>query len=401
MSNNPTTNRLFIPALGILSAMIAMAMDMYLPSLPAIARDLQADYGLVQQTLSVFLLGIAFSQIFYGPLSDRFGRRWVLFAGVVIFTLVSAACSWATNIDQLIYLRLLQSLGAGAGSVIVAAIVRDLYQGPQAAKMMSYVVVVMMVVPLLAPILGGYVLIWFGWRAIFMVLVLLGLFCVLAILTTVPETLSAQHRQSLRLGSVLSNYWRILTHREAMGFNLCSAFAYGCLFAFITGSPYVYIEYFAVPPQYYGYLFGGNIVLVITCTYLNGHLLGRFSSQRLLLVAVTVQLLAAAGLMLVSFFQVGGIAATLVFIAICVGVIGIISANSTSAMLSYFSTATGTASGLLSVCRFGIAGVAAAAVGYLHDGSNLVMPGVMLVCVLISFAALVLLGKARFSREPS
>lgn len=392
----PKTSRLFIPALGMLSALVAMAMDMYLPSLPNIAKDLQADYGLVQQTLSVFLIGIAFSQIFYGPISDRFGRRWVLFVGVSIFGLVSAFCAQATDIHQLIYLRWLQALGAGAGSVIVAAIVRDLYQGQQAARVMSYVIVVMMVVPLLAPLIGGYVLIWFGWRAIFWLLLLLGVICAWTVFAVVPETNLPANRQSLSLVNVLGNYRHILTHPKAMGFNLCSAFSYGCLFAFISGSPYLYIEYFGISPQYYGYLFGCNIVLTISCAFLNSHLINRFSSQSLLLAAVFIQVAACLCLMLISFFQLGGVIGTLIPIVLCVGMIGMISANSTALMLSYFATASGTASGVLSVSRFGIAGIASAAVGYLHDGSNRVMPAVMLFCVLVSLAALTLLAGVRW-----
>ena len=396
MSQN---SRFFIPALGMLSALVAMAMDMYLPSLPQIAKDLEADFGLVQQTLSVFLIGIAFSQIFYGPISDRFGRRWVLFTGVSVFGLVSAFCAQSTNIDQLIHLRWLQALGAGAGSVIVAAIVRDLYQGQQAARVMSYVIMVMMVVPLLAPLIGGYVLIWLGWRAIFWLLVCLGFICAWTVVAIIPETNPPERRQSLSLGRVLSNYRHILSHSKAMGFNLCSAFSYGCLFAFISGSPYLYIEYFGISPEFYGYLFGCNIVLTMICAYLNSQLIGRFSSQSLLLGSVLVQVVACSCLMLISLFHFGGVVGTLIPIILCVGMIGMISANATASMLSYFTIATGTASGVLSVSRFGIAGIASAAVGFLHDGSNLVMPGVMLFCVLVSLGALVLLAGVRSSRQ--
>lgn len=393
--SKPLQQKLFIPALGMLSALVAMAMDMYLPGLPEIAADLQADFGLVQQTLSIFLAGIAFSQIFYGPLSDRLGRRRVLLVGVILFGVFSAFCALAGSIEQLVTQRWLQALGAGAGSVIVAAIVRDCYQGEQAAKVMSYVIMVMMVVPLIAPLIGGYVLVGFGWRAIFWVLAGLGLFCAGAVLWVVPETHPLERRESLQLRNVLANYRFILSHRRAMGFNLCAAFSYGCLFAFISGSPFVYIEYFGVAPEHYGYLFGANVTLTIICAYLNSQLMHRIGSQRLLFVGICVQLTACLLLLLVSWMQWGGLWATVLPIVLCIGMIGMVSANSTAAMLSFFNKATGTASGVLSISRFAVAGLASAAVGYRHDGSNVVMPAVMLACMLLSFLSLTLIARQR------
>lgn len=394
-------SRLLIFMLGILSALVAMAMDMYLPSMPAIAKDLSADFGKVQQTLSVFLVGIAFSQFFYGPLSDRFGRRPVLMAGLAIFSVTSFLCTLVTDIDQLISVRLLQSLGAGAGSVIVAAIVRDLYQREQAARVMSYVVMVMMVVPLIAPIVGGYILLWFGWRGVFWLLTLLGLVGIAGVLTSIPESLPSNNRQSLAIGAVLRSYREIVCHREAMGYALCSAFAYGCLFAFISGSPFVYIEYFGVSAQYYGYLFGCNIVVAIAISYLNSHLLKYFSSPVLLFVAVLIQLSAGAVLLLVSIFELGGVVGTVIPILACVGLIATVNANSTTSTLAYFPHLSGTASGVLGVSRFAIAGLASGAVGLLHDGSNLIMPAVMLICTLIAILCLVLLARVRSFRMSS
>jgi len=385
------SSRLLIPVLGILSALVAMALDMYLPALPQIAEDLQADHGLVQQSVSVFLVGIACSQLFYGPLSDRFGRQRLLLAGTLIFTVASALCMSVSNVNQLISLRLLQAVGAGAGGVMVATIVRDLYQGEQAARAMSYVVGVMMIVPLLAPIVGGYVLAWFGWRANFAVLVFLGAICTTAVLLVVPETLPPQYRRSLAWSSISSAYAGVLRDKRAMGFNLSASFSYGCLFSFAAGSPYVYIEYFGVPAQHFGYLFGCNIIAALAGSILNARLVGRFSSQALLMTAVSIQLLGAALLMLSSYIEVGGVLTIVIPAMITVGMAAAINANSTAIILSRFPQVAGTASGVVSVSRFGIAGIASGAVGYFHNGTILVMPAVMLSCSLISFTALVLI----------
>lgn len=395
--SSPRNPRLIL-ILGVLSALVAMAMDMYLPALPAIAEDLSADYGKVQQTLSVFLVGIAFSQFFYGPLSDRFGRRPVLIGGLLIFSVTSFLCAQVTDIDQLISIRLLQSLGAGAGSVIVTAIVLDLYRREQAARVMSYVVMVMMVVPLVAPIAGGYIQLWFGWRGVFWVLTLLGLVGIAGVFTSIPETLASTNRRSIAVGAVLRSYREILGHREAMGYALCSAFGYGCLFAFISGSPFVYIEYFGVPAQHYGFIFACNVFMGITVSYLNGHLLKYFSSPALLLAYLLIQLSAVVTLILVSIFDIGGVVGTVIPLVACIGSVSGVSANSTASTLSYFPHSSGTASGVLGVSRFALASLASAAVGVFHNGSNVIMPAVMLVCVLTAILCLTLIAGVRSLR---
>jgi len=176
-----------------------------------------------------------------------------------------------------------------------------------------------------------------------------------------------------------------------MGFNLSASFSYGCLFSFAAGSPYVYIEYFGVPAQHFGYLFGCNIIAALAGSILNARLVGRFSSQALLMTAVSIQLLGAALLMLSSYIEVGGVLTIVIPAMITVGMAAAINANSTAIILSRFPQVAGTASGVVSVSRFGIAGIASGAVGYFHNGTILVMPAVMLSCSLISFTALVLI----------
>ena len=180
-----------------------------------------------------------------------------------------------------------------------------------------------------------------------------------------------------------------------MGMNLCAAFGYGGLFAFISGSPYLYIEYFGVDPENYGYLFGCTIAMVLAVSYLNSRWVGRFNSQSLLLWGVLVQLIFVLCLILVSWFKWGGLVATVVSIIPCVGMIGLISANTTASALSYFPSASGTAAGVLGISRFSAAALASAAVGVFHNDSNLVMPIVMVVCILFSFAALTCIARVR------
>jgi len=384
-----TPLRLII-TLGLLSGLVAAAVDMYLPAMPALAQALNSDIGAVQQTLAMFLLGAAVSQAIFGPLADRFGRRPVLLVGMALFALASLLCTQVVSVEQLIVLRLAQALGAAAGNVVVQALIRDLYEHDEAARMLSFVMGVMTVIPLLAPAVGGYLLVWAGWQSIFWCLSLFGLLAVLLVYFAVPETLPVEKRQPLHPAHLLRAYWHIVSHRDAMAYNLCGGFVFATMFAFITASPFVYIEYFGVEPQYFGYLFGANIVLMMGCNYLNGRWVKRLGSQRLLRMGISIHVIAAAFLLLNSFTGMAGLAGVVVPCVVTVGVLGLVASNSTSAALSCFDSHGGKASGVLGVTRMGLGAVSGAVVGLLHNGSILVMATVMLVCAILAWLSLML-----------
>lgn len=376
---------------GLLSGLVAASIDMYLPAMPALAKSLGSTTGYVQQTLSMFLLGAALSQAIIGPLSDRFGRRIVLLVGMVVFAIASLLCTQVTNVDQLIILRLCQALGAAAGNVVIQALIRDLYEREEAARMMSFVIMVMTVIPLLAPAVGGYLLILAGWQAIFWCLALFGLVAVLMVFYLVPETLPVEKRQSLRPGHLLRAYWHIVSHRQAMGYNLCGGFVFATMFAFITGSPFVYIEYFGVEPQYFGYLFGANILLMMCCNYLNARWLKWLGSGQLLRIGIAIHVIAAIFLLLNSLTGWLGLIGVVVPCVLTVGVLGLVASNSTSAALACFDSHGGTASGVLGITRMGLGGLSGGLVGLLHNGSIVVMATVMLLSALLAWLSLVLL----------
>lgn len=377
-----------IITLGLLSGLVAASVDMYLPAMPALAKALGSDIGVVQQTLSMFLLGAAASQILVGPLSDRFGRRPVLLMGIALFALASLLCTQVITVEQLIVLRLAQALGAAAGNVVVQALIRDLYEREDAARMLSFVMGVMTVIPLLAPAVGGYLLVWAGWQSIFWCLSLFGFLAVLLVFFSVPETLPTAQRQSLNPASLIRAYGAILKNRNAMAYNLCGGFVFATMFAFISGSPFVYIEYFGVPPQYFGYLFGANIVLMMCCNYFNARWLKRLGSERLLRIGIGIHVIAAGFLLLNSWTGMGGLAGVVVPCIICVGILGLVASNSTSAALACFDSHGGKASGVLGMTRMGLGALSGAVVGLLHNGSILVMAAVMLVCALLAWLIL-------------
>lgn len=384
-----TPLRLII-TLGLLSGLVAAAIDMYLPAIPALAEALNSDIGSVQQTLSMFLLGAAVSQAIVGPLSDRFGRRPLLLGGMALFALASLLCAQAVTVEQLIVLRLAQALGAAAGNVVVQALIRDLYGREDAARILSFVIAVMTIIPLLAPAVGGYLLVWAGWQSIFWCLALLGFVALLLVFYTLPETLPVEQRQRLHPTPLIRAYWHILSHRNAMAYNLCGGFVFATMFAFISGSPFVYIEYFGVEPQYFGYLFGANIVLMMCCNYLNARWLKWLGSEQLLRIGIRIHVAAAALLLLTSLTGMGGLVGVVVPCIVTVGVLGLVASNSTSAALACFTSHGGTASGVLGITRMGLGAVSGAVVGFLHNGSILVMTTVMLVCALLAWLSLML-----------
>ena len=231
--------------LGALSGLTPLSVDMYLPAIPTIAQDLQVSIETVQLTVSTFLAGFALGQLFYGPLADSLGRKPVMLFGLGVFVLASIGCVLANSLPLLLACRLLQALGGAAGSVVVNALLRDLFRDDEFVRAMTLVILTMTLAPLVAPLLGG-ALLHIGWRAIFVLLVVLGSLVWGVVAWRLPETLRPELRQPLRPASVLANYGHVLRHRRAMGSLLASTFASAGLFAFISGSPYVYITYFCV-----------------------------------------------------------------------------------------------------------------------------------------------------------
>ncbi len=257
----------------LLSALVAfgpLSIDMYLPSLPAIAADLGASDAQVQRSISGFLVGFCVGMLFYGPLSDRFGRRPVLLAGIALYLFSSLACALADSAGQLVLLRVLQALGGGAASVLARAMVRDLYPLGEAARMLALMHMVTMLAPLAAPLLGGYLMLWAGWRALFVVLALFAGLCLLAV-WRVAESHPPERRGG-SLAQAFLAYGRLLGDRRALGYVLCMGLAFAGMFAYISAAPFVFIEHFGVRAERFGWFFGLNILGVMLATWCSARL---------------------------------------------------------------------------------------------------------------------------------
>ena len=379
--------------LGALAGLTPLSVDMYLPAIPSIAADLGARVEAVQLTISTFLIGFAIGQMFYGPLADSFGRKPVILFGLALFTLASVGCLLADNLPFLLFFRLLQAIGGAAGAVVVNALLRDLFQGEEVVRAMTLVILTSTLAPLVAPLLGGVLLHW-GWTSIFGVLVVLGGLLWLAILTLLPETLNAEHRQPLRWRTVLSNYGLVLRHRKAMAGILASALVSGGMFAFISGSPYVYIQYFGVSPQHYGLLFGLNVLFLMVVTYLNGRLVKRVGMLPMLRIGLGLMGLASLVLLFNGLLGWGGLWSIVIPVSCYVSQLGLIGANATSHALGFFPANAGTASALAGTLRFGIGALAGLVVNSFTATSPLPMAAVMASCGLLALVVYVGWGRS-------
>jgi DHA1 family bicyclomycin/chloramphenicol resistance-like MFS transporter len=359
---------------------------MYLPALPAIAADLQAPYAAVQQSLSAFVLGLAAGQLLFGPLSDRVGRRPILALGLSLYVIASGALALAQDVPELVLLRLLQALGGAAGVVLARAIVRDLYQGVEAARALALVMLVTGTAPLLAPLIGGWLLALADWRAIFWLLAGFGALILAASRRVLPET-----RRGKGTGGLGPALLRPLAERETLGFMLAGGFAFAGMFAYIAATPFVYIELFGVSPQRYGLLFGLNVVGIMTGSFASARLVGRLGVRRLLGFGTAVIALAGLALLIITTQASPGLVPIVVALFCYVGMMGLIGANAVAGALERWPEIAGSVSALLGATQFGFGALAGVVVGLLHDGSAAPMGIVIGSCGVAALAARLLL----------
>lgn len=373
--------------LGALTAFAPLSIDMYLPALPSIGRSLGATASQVQMTLATFFVGLAAGQAIYGPITDRFGRKPPLFFSLTLFALASAGCALAASIDWLVWLRLLQALGAAAGMVVARAMVRDLFPPKEVAQVYSSLMLVIGLAPILAPLIGSQVLLVADWRAIFWALAAFGLLSLLVVTFRLQESHHPPPGARLRVRSALLGYGRLLVDRVYLGYALCGGLSLGGMFAYIAGSPFVVIELHGLSSTDYGWIFGANAVGLIGASQVNRLLLRRLDSDRVLGI-VTACLAVAAGLLaLVGVTGWGGLPAILGTLFLYTASVGLILPNASAlAMIPHGRTA-GSAAALLGTLQFALGAVAALGVGALEDGSAAPMALGVGACGLLSFCA--------------
>jgi MFS transporter, DHA1 family, multidrug resistance protein len=377
--------------LGVLTAFGPLSIDMYLPALPTIARDFGTDAARVQQTLAIFFVGLALGQLLYGPLSDRLGRRGPLLFGCALYALACIGCALAPSVQSLIVLRFAQAFGACAGIVIANSIVRDLFDQHESARMYSFLMLVMGLAPITAPFIGGQILLFFGWRAIFLLLSGYGLLCLGIVLFGLKETLPPERRTTTGIGAAVLTYGSLLVDKHFMGYALAGGLAAAAMFTYIAGSPFVFIELNGVPPEQFGLLFGANALGLIMAAQFNRWLLRRFQSVQILMVALAVTAASGLLLLLVTATGAGGFPAMLVLLFFCIASTGLVRPNSTAAAMAPYGQRAGSAAALLGGVQFGLGAGAGTLVSLLHNDTALPMAGVIALCAVAAFVFLQLM----------
>jgi DHA1 family bicyclomycin/chloramphenicol resistance-like MFS transporter len=377
------------PPIAILIAITAigpLALNIFLPSLPGLVSVFHTDYGTVQLALTLYLVGIAGGQLIYGPLSDRFGRRPVLLAGLAVFVTGSLMAALAGSIGMLIAGRIVQAVGGCTGMVLGRAIVRDVYERDKAASTLAYITMAMVVAPALAPALGGFLEVWFGWQASFLFVLGFGAVVWFWCLASARET--NVHRQPLPgLRGMAIGYAELLRSRMFLGYALNTAFTTAVFFSFLAGAPYIMIELLKRPPSEYGALF-----ILVSIGYGLGNFIAarlsvRFGVRRLVLAG---SLLNLAGVLVMGAVALAGeFSALAIFLPMCIIACGngIGMPNGIAAAISVNPRLAGSASGLLGFLQMSVGAVATVAVGYLKGTDQMSMAAVMMVSVLLSLAA--------------
>ncbi len=365
--------------LGFLTAVGPLSTDMYLPAFPAIEASLGGRPGTAQITLATWFAGLAIGQITQGSLADRYGRRGPLMIGTAIYTLANAGCALAPDLFTLSALRFVAAFGGSASMVIPRAIVRDLADGHAAAHLMSRLMLVMGVAPILAPTLGGLVLGFASWHAIFWLTAAYGAVCCVLVWRFLPDTLPPNRRMQLGFGNLISRYAGVLRDRVFLAY----AFMGGCgmfgMFAYIGGSPPVLIQRFAFSPAQYGMLFGASAGAFILSSQVNPRILPRFGALRVLRVASMAYLVAAFSLLACAVLSVGGVFGVVLPVVLAMGSMGFVMPNSAVGALSRHAAHAGSASALMGTIQFCLAALSGVLVGALSDGTARPMATLMLI----------------------
>lgn len=387
---------LFVGILGMLTAVAPLSIDMYLPALPRLADVFAVDAGYVQYSLSLFFVGMAVGQFTYGPLSDRFGRRPILYVGLCIYIAAAVSCALAESITWLIASRAVQGLGAAAVPVMARAIVRDRYEGAKAASVMSFVVMVMATAPLVAPILGGFILAVAGWPVIFWVLVVYALACLVALTLFIEESHTPLRGAAApSLPRLYGSYLALLARPAVLLYLICGGLMFGALFCYVTASAFVYIVQFGVPRSQFGFYFSFNVIAMLIGTFANGSLVQRFGYRNLLGVAVINTLTCSLVLLLTSGLNIGGLWGVAIPLFFLLGTVGVAGANTVAGLLDMAPDAAGAASALFGVIQFASGALTSTLVG-LAGGDALAMASVMVLSAggaLAAYIGLLRLGR--------
>lgn len=359
MTTRPHSSFKIVFILGLLAMLMPLSIDMYLPALPVISAQFGVPAGSAQMTLSTYILGFAIGQLLYGPMADSLGRKPVILGGTLVFAGAAVACALAQSIDQLIIMRFFHGLAAAAASVVINALMRDVYPKEEFSRMMSFVMLVTTIAPLVAPMVGGAVLVWFSWHAIFWILAVAALLASAMIFFFIDETLPVERRQKFHIRTTMGNFASLFRHKRVLSYMLASGFSFAGMFSFLSAGPFVYIELNHVSPQHFGYYFALNIVFLFVMTIINSRFVRRIGAINMFRAGLWIQFVMAVWMVVSAFLGIG-FWALVVGVAAFVGCVSMISSNAMAVILDEFPHMAGTASSLAGTFRFGIGAIVGA-----------------------------------------
>lgn len=371
---------LFIVILSLLMACTSLSTDIYLPAMPIMQHDLQ---GNIELTITGFLIGFAIGQLIWGAISDRVGRRIPLIIGMLLFILGSIGCALSENMAQIIFWRVFQALGACTGPMIARAMIRDLYIKTRAAQMLSTLTIIMAIAPIVGPLLGGQMIKFANWHSIFWLLVGIG-GTILLLVYFLPETLPKERRAGGPLTPIFYNYARLLKNSLFMRYTLCVTFFYVAAYAFIVGSPFVYITYYGIDSQYYGGLFALNIIGVVGLSFINRKLVRQYGIERLLNLATKTAMMAGILLAGLVYFNLGGVYSIIIAMFLLFSMNGIIAACATAGALDGVGEIAGSASALIGCLQYGSGIISSLLLARLNDGTPWTMAWIIALFVTLS-----------------
>ena len=365
--------------LGSFAAIAPLSTDMYLPSLPALAEDLQSNTSVAQLTLTANLLGLGLGQLWLGLLSDQRGRRMPLIISLSVYCLSSVLCTAAPSIELLILLRFIQGVSGAGGMVISRAIVRDIYSGSELTKFFSLLMLINGAAPILAPVVGGQLLQFTSWRGIFIVLSILGILMVAAAIFSIQETLSQENRIAGGLKSTLLTLKNLLRDRIFIGYVLTQGFVLAAMFAYISGSPFVIQNIYGASPQMFSLIFAVNGLGIIMASQTTGRLAGRIKEKTLLKFGLCVATF--GGVLLVMMLSLGvGLIGVLLSLFFVVSSVGIVGTTVFSLAMESQGKSAGSAAALLGLMPFILGSIVAPLTGIGNGQSVWPMATIILVC---------------------
>ncbi|AOM40565.1 Bcr/CflA family multidrug efflux MFS transporter [Xenorhabdus hominickii] len=374
--------------LGLLSMLMPLAIDMYLPSMPTIADNFGVSDGLVQMTLNSYILGFAIGQIFYGPMSDSLGRKPIILGGVIVFAISSAACALAQDIDTFISMRFLHGFSAAAASVVINALMRDIFSKDEFSRSISFVTLVMIIAPLLAPMLGGLIMVWFNWHVIFWSIAISAVIAGSLVAFFISETLPKEKRQRFNLQNTLAQFVMLFRQRQVLCYILASGFSFAGMFSFLSAGAFVYIKLNGVPAEHFGYYFGLNIIFMFVMTTINSQCVRKYGALKMLHTGLFVQFVMGLWLLFSTLFDLGFISLVM-GVAIYISGISMVSSNTMAVVLDDYPHMAGTVSSLAGTIRFSIAALVGSLLSLLPEESAWPMVSSMALCVILAMSLIV------------